>query len=77
MHRVRNIYKYIYILLVLFNFTFVLCLTLVPCLCSEDKVDTFPVLKIDPKDIVDTNGAGDAFVGGTNLYIYKQNKSYI
>ncbi|KAG7236331.1 hypothetical protein INR49_001028 [Caranx melampygus] len=30
----------------------------------SDKVETFPVLKIDPKDIVDTNGAGDAFVGG-------------
>ncbi|KAM7408825.1 hypothetical protein PAMA_002511 [Pampus argenteus] len=30
----------------------------------SDKVDTFPVLKIDPKDIVDTIGAGDAFVGG-------------
>ncbi|XP_071769341.1 adenosine kinase [Centroberyx gerrardi] len=29
-----------------------------------DKVETFPVLKIDPKNIVDTNGAGDAFVGG-------------
>lgn len=29
-----------------------------------DKVETFPVVKIDPKDIVDTNGAGDAFVGG-------------
>lgn len=29
-----------------------------------DKIDVFPVLKIDPKDIVDTNGAGDAFVGG-------------
>uniref|UniRef100_A0A3Q3B821 Adenosine kinase n=1 Tax=Kryptolebias marmoratus TaxID=37003 RepID=A0A3Q3B821_KRYMA len=27
-------------------------------------IETFPVLKIDPKDIVDTNGAGDAFVGG-------------
>lgn len=27
-------------------------------------METFPVLKIDPKDIVDTNGAGDAFVGG-------------
>ncbi|XP_037320770.1 adenosine kinase isoform X1 [Pungitius pungitius] len=32
--------------------------------CQSDKVETFPVLKIDPKDIVDTNGAGDAFVGG-------------
>ncbi|XP_056148413.1 adenosine kinase-like [Lampris incognitus] len=28
------------------------------------KVETFPVLEIDQKDIVDTNGAGDAFVGG-------------
>lgn len=34
------------------------------CICSGDKIETFPVLKIDPKDIVDTNGAGDAFVGG-------------
>lgn len=25
----------------------------------------FPVLDIDQNDIVDTNGAGDAFVGGT------------
>ncbi|XP_023264274.1 adenosine kinase-like, partial [Seriola lalandi dorsalis] len=33
-------------------------------LASSDKVETFPVLKIDSKDIVDTNGAGDAFVGG-------------
>ncbi|XP_023654292.1 adenosine kinase-like isoform X1 [Paramormyrops kingsleyae] len=29
-----------------------------------DKVITFPVLDIDQNDIVDTNGAGDAFVGG-------------
>ncbi|XP_067091890.1 adenosine kinase-like isoform X2 [Osmerus mordax] len=29
-----------------------------------DEVDCFPVLEIDQKDIVDTNGAGDAFVGG-------------
>ncbi|KAM4607756.1 adenosine kinase [Polymixia lowei] len=33
-------------------------------MAKNDKVETFPVLKIDPKDIVDTNGAGDAFVGG-------------
>uniref|UniRef100_A0A8D3CDX8 adenosine kinase n=1 Tax=Scophthalmus maximus TaxID=52904 RepID=A0A8D3CDX8_SCOMX len=33
-------------------------------IASSDKVETFPVLKIDPKNIVDTNGAGDAFVGG-------------
>uniref|UniRef100_A0A3B3Y109 Adenosine kinase n=1 Tax=Poecilia mexicana TaxID=48701 RepID=A0A3B3Y109_9TELE len=29
-----------------------------------DKVTMFPVLDIDQNDIVDTNGAGDAFVGG-------------
>lgn len=37
------------------------------CFCVGDKVETFAVLKISPKDIVDTNGAGDAFVGGENL----------
>ncbi|ELU10000.1 hypothetical protein CAPTEDRAFT_170886 [Capitella teleta] len=31
---------------------------------QEGKVTTYPVIHIDPKDIVDTNGAGDAFVGG-------------
>lgn len=30
----------------------------------EGQVLLFPVIPIDPKDIVDTNGAGDAFVGG-------------
>ncbi|CAN9499865.1 unnamed protein product [Ophioblennius macclurei] len=30
----------------------------------NEKLDCFPVVKIDAKDIVDTNGAGDAFVGG-------------
>ncbi|KAL4641094.1 adenosine kinase-like isoform X1 [Arapaima gigas] len=29
-----------------------------------DKVTTFPVVEIDQSEIVDTNGAGDAFVGG-------------
>ncbi|XP_017552039.1 adenosine kinase isoform X3 [Pygocentrus nattereri] len=29
-----------------------------------DKVETFPVIQTDQSDIVDTNGAGDAFVGG-------------
>ncbi|KAF7652543.1 hypothetical protein LDENG_00095050 [Lucifuga dentata] len=33
-------------------------------MAQSDKVEIFPILKIDPKDIVDTNGAGDAFVGG-------------
>ena len=31
---------------------------------GEDKVQEFPVQKLDKADIVDTNGAGDAFVGG-------------
>lgn len=35
------------------------------CLLAGEKVETFPVIEIDQKDIVDTNGAGDAFVGGT------------
>lgn len=39
------------------------------CVCTEDKVETFPVLKIDAKDIVDTNGAGDAFVGGKIFFL--------
>ncbi|XP_016090428.1 adenosine kinase-like [Sinocyclocheilus grahami] len=29
-----------------------------------DKVETFPVLEINQSEIVDTTGAGDAFVGG-------------
>lgn len=31
---------------------------------SKVQLEEFPVRKIDPKDIVDTNGAGDAFAGG-------------
>uniref|UniRef100_A0A3B3SJX6 Adenosine kinase n=1 Tax=Paramormyrops kingsleyae TaxID=1676925 RepID=A0A3B3SJX6_9TELE len=31
---------------------------------GSDKVVTFPVVEIDQSEIVDTNGAGDAFVGG-------------
>jgi len=34
------------------------------CLLTEGRVIEFPVIKIAEKDIVDTNGAGDAFVGG-------------
>lgn len=40
---------------------------------TGDKVETFPVLEIDQNEIVDTNGAGDAFVGGTVLV----NQKYI
>ena len=28
------------------------------------KITEFPVIPIEAKDIVDTNGAGDSFVGG-------------
>ncbi|KAK6541538.1 adenosine kinase [Orbilia ellipsospora] len=31
---------------------------------GEDNVQEFPVVAIEEKDIVDTNGAGDAFAGG-------------
>lgn len=44
--------------------------------CSGDKVETFPVLSIDPKDIVDTNGAGDAFVGGREVESSKIKKCF-
>lgn len=30
----------------------------------DGKIQEFPVIPIKPEDIVDTNGAGDAFVGG-------------
>ncbi|XP_062851632.1 adenosine kinase isoform X2 [Trichomycterus rosablanca] len=33
-------------------------------MASGDEVEIFPVIEIDQKEIVDTNGAGDAFVGG-------------
>ncbi|XP_066534285.1 adenosine kinase isoform X2 [Hoplias malabaricus] len=33
-------------------------------MAKGDKVETYPVIEIDQKEIVDTNGAGDAFVGG-------------
>ncbi|XP_042899992.1 uncharacterized protein [Parasteatoda tepidariorum] len=36
-----------------------------PVICAQDKVTTeYPVINIIPEEIVDTNGAGDAFVGG-------------
>ena len=31
---------------------------------TEGEITEYPVIHIDQKDIVDTNGAGDAFVGG-------------
>lgn len=31
---------------------------------KDGEVTEYPIIPIEPKDIVDTNGAGDAFVGG-------------
>ncbi|XP_074881824.1 adenosine kinase isoform X2 [Buteo buteo] len=36
-------------------------------MATENEVTTFPVLVSDQSEIVDTNGAGDAFVGGLRL----------
>ena len=33
-------------------------------LCEHGRVQEVPVKPIDPSEIKDTNGAGDAFVGG-------------
>ncbi|RUP47851.1 Ribokinase-like protein [Jimgerdemannia flammicorona] len=39
-------------------------------LAATQTVKTYPIIKIAEKDIVDTNGAGDAFVGGfLGLYV--------
>jgi adenosine kinase len=32
--------------------------------CFDGKISRFPIIAIDQSKIVDTNGAGDAFVGG-------------
>lgn len=44
-----------------------LCLSL--ALIAEGEVTAFAVLDQDQKEIIDTNGAGDAFVGGTHSFI--------
>lgn len=36
---------------------------------TGERVTMFPVVDIDQNDIVDTNGAGDAFVGGVGMKI--------
>ena len=38
---------------------------------ADGEVKEFPIIPIDPKDIIDTNGAGDAFVGGRSFDILK------
>lgn len=32
--------------------------------CRQDKITRYPIIKIAEEEIVDTNGAGDAFIGG-------------
>jgi len=41
---------------------------------QDGTVKEYPIIPVEGKDIVDTNGAGDAFVGGF-LSQYAQNKS--
>lgn len=36
-------------------------------LYKDEKVTKYPVISLPSEKIVDTNGAGDAFVGGTVL----------
>lgn len=43
------------------------CLSL--ALITESEVTAFAVLDQDQKEIIDTNGAGDAFVGGKDSFI--------
>ncbi|KAL3899234.1 MAG: hypothetical protein SGCHY_002196 [Lobulomycetales sp.] len=45
-------------------------------IAKEGKITTVPVIPIDTKDIVDTNGAGDAFCGGF-MAQYVQGKSLV
>lgn len=42
---------------------------------TENEVTTFPVLVSDQSEIVDTNGAGDAFVGGIS-YLFVLIRDY-
>uniref|UniRef100_A0A452RJK7 Adenosine kinase n=1 Tax=Ursus americanus TaxID=9643 RepID=A0A452RJK7_URSAM len=47
-------------------------------MATESEVTAFAVLDQDQKEIVDTNGAGDAFVGGTDSFIsYLQVKHFL
>ena len=35
---------------------------------ADGEVKEYPIVAIDQEDIVDTNGAGDAFVGGKTSF---------
>lgn len=43
----------------------------------DGVVTQYPVARIPASDIVDTNGAGDAFIGGENTYKRKITFFYI
>lgn len=60
-----------------FDFPCLLCISKSDCqvthvlffpFSTENEVTTFPVLVSDQSEIVDTNGAGDAFVGGISSF---------
>lgn len=42
-------------------------------LACDGQISEFPIIKLKPEELVDTNGAGDAFVGGF-LSQYVQNQ---
>lgn len=43
-------------------------------LCLEGKVTEYPIISIKKEDIVDTNGAGDSFVGGKSIVVEVNSK---
>ena len=57
------------------------------CASLEGKTTEYPVIAIADEDIVDTNGAGDAFVGGKDnsmgvditqyCWLFNKSKIYI
>lgn len=60
-----------------FDFPCLLCISKSDCqvthvlffpFATENEVTSFPVLVSDQSEIVDTNGAGDAFVGGISYF---------
>jgi adenosine kinase len=49
-----------------------------PVICVQgDEVNVYEVPQLKPEEIVDTNGAGDAFVGGTTMFDHVATKSPI
>lgn len=49
-----------------------------PILLVKDNIVTeYPIIKIPEENVIDTNGAGDAFVGGRSCQIWILNNVYI